>query len=322
MMTASNDIIEKLVICTNDPGLLYVFGTADIRDARVVSIKGSTNAENNITSVRIICYYFSEKKCKKDILIDYHCFHSLEMDRMLNQRIKATISGEFTVANKRLIDYPSRKRSICIGVRKEMLLDTDGQMKMDAALKMRNMAECLYKELLDGETNLHNIFMQNFPLLFRNRELIYKTPQYYCSIIGTSFCRSSGTYNIGNRKVMLGSMLRAYEMIPEWLTIPNIKEEKLLKLKGEKDQEACNCEESYLITGSGGSPLSGVGSGECICPKCGSILYVRTGHNPTRIRELNVWLDKENAENPDGGTSLYAVVQEIVTQTQNMKKCL
>lgn len=86
-----------------------------------------------------------------------------------------------------------------------------------------------------------------------------------------------------------------------------------------KQLKDCCCGKGFLVTGAAGSPLTGVGGGECVCPICGRTLYIVTGHNHLRFRELNEWLDKENAAETVAGMPLYNVVQDIMTMEKLMQ---
>lgn len=156
------------------------------------------------------------------------------------------------------------------------------------------------------KTSEYDLLLKNLPLIHGRREQILNTPKYYYSVVETGFCRARGTFNIGDRAVYLGSLLKAYDEIPE-LIIERLPD---LDAKG-KPQHSCTCGGRYLITGAVGSPLTGTCTIDCICPECGNVEILRRGGYGNMMRKLNAFLSKEIAYATATGLPLNEVIKNL-----------
>lgn len=152
----------------------------------------------------------------------------------------------------------------------------------------------------------YKVFIKNFPILYGFRKLILDTPRYYFSKVETGFCRSLLSYNIGKKDVYLGSLLKAFEEIPE-LVIEHIPEKDV----NGRPIDACKCGCQYLIVGSVGNPITGSGSVDCVCPRCGNFVKHKTNGHRKRMQALNLFLAMEEASFKCIGLPLHIVIKEL-----------
>lgn len=156
------------------------------------------------------------------------------------------------------------------------------------------------------KTSEYDLLLKNLPLIHESREQILNTPKYYYSVVETGFCRARGTFNIGDKVVYLGSLLKAYDEVPD-LVIERLPD---LDAKGEP-QHSCTCGGRYLITGAVGSPLTGTCTVDCICPECGNVERLRRGGYGNMMRKLNAFLAKEIPSATDRGLPLHVVIENL-----------
>lgn len=156
------------------------------------------------------------------------------------------------------------------------------------------------------KTSEYDLLLKNLPLIHGRREQILNTPKYYYSVVETGFCRARGTFNIGDKAVYLGSLLKAYDEIPA-LVIERLPE---MDVKG-RPQHSCTCGGRYLITGAVGSPLTGTCTVDCICPECGNVERLRRGGYGNMMRKLNAFLSKEIAYATATGLPLNEVIENL-----------
>ena len=309
-----NKAIEKINVIIRNPELASVLVNDQklLADERIEFPLNDCETERDKTTVNLICSLNPTSGNIWDIIVDCNCYGLGKKDDILCEKIKGIFKDSYSVRAMIKQEMSVREeRSIYLGIRTGLLFDTDGRVNSEVLSSLGAAISTLVMELLDSENNLYDLFLDNFPMLFRNKDLIFNTPDYYCSVIGTGFVRCAGTHNIGNRKVMLGTMFKAFTVLPEWLRVPRITEDMLQHRRSDKENQVCNCGSEYLLTGSGGSPLTGVGGGDCVCPVCGNVIRIFTDHNFQRIPEFRGWLDKDNAANNAEGKPLYKVIWEI-----------
>jgi len=159
-------------------------------------------------------------------------------------------------------DREMKYKSVKIAVNKGLYLNSSGKVLTDNIEVLRSQMEELFISILNDHKNLYGTFIKEFPVLWKNRDVVLSKQSYYASDIGLQ------VYGVG--KVTLGMLFKAMVDNRELFTA--------------KYRFCCGAE--MLITGFSGSPLSGICCADALCPICGSRRSINTGGFGARAKAL------------------------------------
>ena len=101
-------------------------------------------------------------------------------------------------------EMPFRYPAVMVDLNKGTYLGENGDLDLKKASKLKDAIGAMYSMILDDERALLEVYKNNFPLLYRNRERIWENPRMACSEV-------MGFRILGKTRVSLGAVLKAVE---------------------------------------------------------------------------------------------------------------